>query len=75
MAKSNPKTKPAAENKVIYDALVVRQFTDGKGEERNRWHNVGVAFPHEDGDGFNVTLDALPVDGKLVLRLRKAKEE
>jgi hypothetical protein len=74
MAKSNRKTAPVAKNKVIFDVLVVRSFTDGQGEERNRWHNIGVAFPHEDGEGFNVSLDALPVDGKLVLRVRKAKE-
>lgn len=34
------------------------------------WLNIGVAFPHENGDGFNVILQALPLhgDGKLVLR-------
>ena len=32
--------------------------------------NIGVAFPHENGDGFNVILQALPLhgNGKLVLR-------
>jgi hypothetical protein len=32
--------------------------------------NIGVAFPHEDGEGFNVILQALPVhgNGKIVLR-------
>jgi hypothetical protein len=34
------------------------------------WLNIGVAFPHEDGEGFNVILQALPVhgNGKIVLR-------
>jgi hypothetical protein len=34
------------------------------------WLNIGVAFPHEDGKGFNVLLQALPLhgNGKLVLR-------
>lgn len=34
------------------------------------WLNIGVAFPHENGDGFNVILQALPLhgNGKLVLR-------
>lgn len=34
------------------------------------WLNIGVAFPHEDGDGFNVILQALPLhgNGKIVLR-------
>ena len=34
------------------------------------WLNIGVAFPHEKGDGFNVVLQALPLheNGKLVMR-------
>ena len=34
------------------------------------WLNIGVAFPHEDGEGFNVILQALPLHGagKIVLR-------
>jgi hypothetical protein len=33
------------------------------------WINVGAAFSHSDGKGFNVIVQALPVDGKLVLRV------
>ena len=32
------------------------------------WINVGAAFAHQDGKGFNIILQALPVDGKIVLR-------
>ena len=34
------------------------------------WLNIGVAFPHDDGKGFNVMLQALPLhgNGKIVLR-------
>ena len=34
------------------------------------WLNIGVAFPHEKGDGFNIILQALPIhgNGKLVVR-------
>ncbi len=34
------------------------------------WLNIGVAFPHENGDGFNIILQALPLhgNGKLVMR-------
>ena len=34
------------------------------------WLNIGVAFPHENGEGFNVILQALPLhgNGKLVVR-------
>jgi hypothetical protein len=32
------------------------------------WQALGAAFPHQDGKGFNVVLQALPIDGKIVLR-------
>ena len=40
------------------------------------WLNIGVAFPHEDGKGFNVMLQALPMhgNGKIVLREHEAKD-
>ena len=38
------------------------------------WLNIGLAFPHGDGKGFNVMLQALPLDAKLVLR-EAAEEE
>ena len=40
------------------------------------WLNIGVAFPHEDGKGFNVMLQALPIhgNGKIILREHEAKD-
>lgn len=35
------------------------------------WLAIGAAFMHQDGDGYNVILQALPIDGKIVLRLPK----
>ena len=32
------------------------------------WLNVGLAFPHKDGKGFNIMLQAYPLDGKIVCR-------
>ena len=39
------------------------------------WLNVGLAFPHKDGAGFNIILQAFPLDGKIVLRTYKEDEE
>jgi len=39
------------------------------------WLNLGVAFAHEDGQAFNLLLQAMPFDGKLVLRTYKEDEE
>ncbi len=35
------------------------------------WLNIGAAFPHKEGDGFNLVLQALPLhgNGKLVMRV------
>ncbi len=38
------------------------------------WLAIGAAFPHADGGGFNVVLQALPIDGRIVLRLPKDDE-
>lgn len=41
-----------------------------RAKQDDYWLNIGVAFPHDDGDGFNVILQALPLhgNGKIVLR-------
>jgi len=50
-------------------------------KQEDFWLNIGVAFPHEKGDGVNILLQALPLhgNGKLVLRAydpeQHAKEE
>jgi hypothetical protein len=32
------------------------------------WLNLGLVFPHKDGGGFNIMLQAFPLDGKIVCR-------
>ena len=39
------------------------------------WLNIGLAFPHQDGKGFNVMLQAFPINPKLVLREATADDE
>ena len=39
------------------------------------WLNIGAAFMHQDGDGYNIVLQALPINGKIVLRLPKTQGE
>jgi hypothetical protein len=33
------------------------------------WNKVGSAWLHKDGKGFNVQLESLPVNGRLVIRV------
>lgn len=39
----------------------------GDGENA-RWTEIGAAWAHADGKGFNIPLEALPVDGRVVIR-------
>jgi hypothetical protein len=36
--------------------------------QEDYWLNLGLAFPHKDGKGFNIILQASPLDGKIVCR-------
>ena len=56
--------------------VIKRDGKDAEGKPREDfWLNVGVAFPHEDGEGFNLLLQALPLDGKIVLRTYAEQDE
>lgn len=49
-------------------------FSVREGEEGKAYFNrIGSAFPHKDGQGFNVMLDATPVDGRVTLRTPKER--
>jgi len=39
------------------------------------WLNIGLVFPHKDGSGFNLMLQAFPLDGKIVCREITAEDE
>lgn len=45
-------------------AYGVRKTTNAK---RNIWRRIGEAFPHEEGAGLTVVLNALPPDGRIIL--------
>lgn len=74
MAKRAPATTQA-QTKVRYDVYSVKDFTTSDGEERSDWRKIGVAFPHKNGNGFNVEFDLIPLDGRLVLRVHETKPD
>ena len=40
-----------------------------KGEDKNtRWIEIGAAWANRDEQGFTLILDALPIDGRVVMR-------
>jgi hypothetical protein len=52
--------------KPSYVAYVVR----GRKGQKDYWNKIGAFFPHKDGKGFDLALD-----GKIVLRVPKAKPQ
>ena len=52
-----------------------RVYAVTKNGERNFWQPIGAAWPHKDGEGFNLKLDFLPLNGsEIVIRKPKADE-
>ena len=48
-------------------AYSVRESKEGQAY----FNRVGSAFAHKDGQGFNIELDATPVNGRITLRTPK----
>lgn len=40
---------------------------DGNGPDA-RWTKIGAAWPNRDGKGFNILCDAVPLQGRIVMR-------
>ena len=47
---------------------------EGQGESAV-WTPIGAAWPNKDGQGFNISCEAGPLQGRLVLRLITARDE
>ena len=54
--------------------FIAYQVRDGKNK-KGYFTRIGAAWPHEDGNGFNVLLDAYPLDGRITLRVPLEKTE
>ena len=53
-----------------------KAFTVIKREgKEDYWVDIGVAFPHKDGRGFTIRLQAIALDGKIVCREITESEE
>jgi len=52
---------------------VAYQVRSNEGQ-KSIWTRIGGAWPHADGQGFNIQLDALPIDGRVTLRIPSEKD-
>jgi hypothetical protein len=69
MAKtSNPQTASKAPSHVAY------HVRDREGQ-KGFWARIGAAWEHADGSGFNIQLEAFPLDGRVVLRVAKEQKD
>ena len=53
-----------------------RVYAVTKTGEKSRWNEIGAAWSHADGQGFNLKLDYLPLNGaEIVIREPKSEAE
>ena len=44
----------------VADVYLVKKYTDSAGVERQKWIQIGVAFPHSKGMGYSLVFDIYP---------------
>lgn len=59
----------SAKNAPSHGVFVV----EGDGD-RAFWTKIGCAWAHNDGQGYNVQLSAIPVGGRLIIRAKKEEQ-
>jgi hypothetical protein len=53
---------------------IAYQVRDREGK-KGFWTRIGSVWPHADGKGFNIQLEALPIDGRISLRIATETKE
>ena len=48
---------------------------DAPRGQKSYWTRIGRLFPHKDGKGYDLVLNALPINGRIVVRQEEPKEE
>ncbi len=54
---------------------VAYQVRDRGNGQKAFWTRIGSAWAHTDGQGFNIQLDSIPLDGRITLRVPSDKPE
>ncbi len=57
------------------NAFTVAEFTAEDGKPAKAWTRIGVAFANKNGPGYSIRLNALPLNGNLVLLPPDTEEE
>ena len=70
---TNNTNEPAASSSKA-PSHYVYQVRDREGQ-KGIWTRIGAAWPQRDDKGFNVQLDAIPLDGRITLRVPSEVKE
>lgn len=65
---TQPSASPKAPSHVAY------QVRDREGK-KSFWTRIGSAWPHADGQGFNIQIEVVPLDGRITLRVLSDKKD
>jgi len=68
------KTKTNKKNGSKAPAFIAYQVRDREGAT-GIFTRVGAAWAHNDGNGYNIQLDCVPLDGRVVLRTPLPEKE
>ena len=63
--------QPAASKIPTHIAYHVRDRAGSKGF----WTRIGSAWAHKDGNGFDIKIDTVPLDGRITLRVASDKSK
>ncbi|HEY1686456.1 MAG TPA: hypothetical protein VGG19_16950 [Tepidisphaeraceae bacterium] len=53
---------------------IVYQVRDREGS-KGFFTRIGAAWPHKDGNGFNIQIESVPLDGRITLRVASDTKE
>jgi hypothetical protein len=68
---TNKTNEAPASKSPSHVAYQIRDREGGKGF----WTRIGAAWAHADGQGFNVQLESVPLDGRITLRVATDKKD
>ena len=70
MSDTNTETNGKPKRKPSHIAYSIRDRGEGKD---SKWTEIGVAFPHKAGKGYDILFDVVPLNGRIAMRIQEQK--
>lgn len=67
------KTKPMTQTTT--SSLYAYAVEDAPRGQKSYWTRIGRLFSHKDGKGYDIVLNALPINGRIVVRQEEPKDD